>query len=211
MSNEEIESPFWRKAYELYHKNLKDFSKSGKCERKKLNRATFEELRKAFLPKRTRRDVEQVGEKVVGTATELIDNSNLFVYGTPPSCRAIGLDKKGDLEDMYFNKCSLERVKKKPILVCDCPDGYADYTPKQYAEEHVVKCQNNERVWMNYSDQPLGVEKGINQYVTGKSENMVSEMVLGLDKIINAVHGSGPMAHIFVKGGTKTLDRLAQE
>ncbi len=202
---------FMRKAESLYYRTRKDFSKSGKCERKKLNRVTFEELRKAFRPKRTRRDVEQVGDKVVGVAMELMANSNLFAYGTPPNCKAIGLDKKGNLEDMFFNTCSLEGTNKKPVLVCDCPDGYADYTPEQYAEEHIVKCQNNERVWMNYSDKPLGVGKGINQYVTGKSENMVSEMVLGLDKIINAVHGTGPMAHIFVKGGTKTLDRLAQE
>lgn len=201
---------FWEKAESLFRKTRRKFLKSGKCKRKKLNRVTFKELRKAFMPKRTKRDVEQVGEKVVGVATELMANSDLFDYGTPPSCRAIGLDKKGDMEDMYFNRCSVESINKKPVLVCDCPDGYAYFTPEQYAKEHVVKCQNNERVWMNYSDQPLGVKKGINQYVTGKSENMVSEMVLGLDKIINAVHGTGPMAHIFVKGGTKTLDKLAK-
>lgn len=205
---------FWDAADRLYWDIKGKFWETDKCEDQRAKRVTYEELRKAFLPSRTKETVRQACDKIAESAEELFANTEVF-RGDEPSCKSLGLDKKSTREESVFNRCHFIKTKEvtglpQPYLVCDCPDGYADYTPTEYAKEHAVKCLNNEDVWIHYSDNPENLAKAHKQYVTAREKNDVSSMVLGCDAMVNAIHGSGPLARVFVVGGQKTLYKLAE-
>jgi len=171
--------------------------------------ATYKELQEAFLPTRTKETVEKVCDKIAKSAEEMFANSELLREGAEPSCSALGLDEKSDIEDKIYNRCNFAGTPKQPIMVCDCPDGYGEYTPQDYAKEHMVKCYEDV-VHVHYSDYPETLAKGYRQYMGSKQENDVSGMVIGCDAMVNAVHTSGPLAKFFVKSGTETLQKLAE-
>jgi len=206
----EAHEEYWVEAERLYHKVEDVKRKTGKCTAPQLPRVTYEELREAFLPTRTKETVSKVGDKIQQSALELFANSELFDYNSEPSCRSLGLEKLDkDWED--WEQCHFEPEAEKEgkhSLVCDCPEGYAEYDAKSYAEEHVVKCKGNEPT-MHYSDFPQRLSQGAIHYQNSKKAGDVSSMVLAVDEMVNAVHGSGPLADLFVVGGKKTLDKLA--
>jgi len=201
---------FWEAAKDLYWEIEEAYRKTQKCVDGKAPLATYEELRAAFLPTRTKETVEKACDKVAKSAEEMFANSEVFAYGAEPSCSALGLDEKSDVEDRVYNRCSWFKKKDgKIILTCDCPDGYGEYEAKDYAKEHAVKCYDN-RPDMHYSDYPEQLAKGYRQYEGSKIEGDVSGMVIGCDAMINALHGSGPLARFFVKSGKETLDKLLE-
>lgn len=213
----EAHEEYFVKAEALYHKVEDLKRKTGKCKAPQLPRVTYQELRAAFLPTRTKETVAKVGDKIQQSALELFANSELFDYNVAPSCRALGLEKldkssedeNGESENgerCYFEPEADEQGKH--VLICDCPEGRGEYDAKSYAEEHVVKCKGKEST-MNYSDYPEGLSKRVVHYQNAKRAGDVSSMVLAVDEMINAVHRSGPLADMFVVGGTKTLDKLA--
>jgi len=206
----EAHEEYWVEAENLYHKVEAIKRKTGKCKAPQLPRVTYAELRRAFLPTRTKETVSKVGDKIQKSALELFANSGLFDYNSEPSCRSLGLEKLA-VDQENWERCHFDPEadkKGKHLLVCDCPEGYSEYDAKSYAEEHVVKCKGKEPT-MNYSDYPEGLSKGVIHYQNSKEAGDVSSMVLAIDEMVNAVHRSGPLADIFVVGGIKTLERLA--
>ena len=185
-----------------YQRVWADWKRLGRCKAPKLNVATYSELRKAFLPGRSMETVSKAGNKVAGIARNLFANTHLWDNGIPPSCKAVGLeDDKGWDDSCYFEE-------EGPSLICDCQKGYAIYSPDDYAEEHAVKCVPGKGPIIARSDYPRGLGEGLAQYTTSKEAEDVSGMVLGLDTMINAIHGSGAMADWLVEGGQRTLDKL---
>lgn len=196
----------WAASEKLYRDSGEIFKKTRKCSLPKADRATFEELKKAFSPGRTVKDVRKPCDKISRLAETIISNSELFSDGAEPSCKAIGLDKKSSPDEKMYNRCYFEEDQSR--MTCDCPDGYASYTPKQYAEAHVVKCLDGDGVEMFYTDNPISLDVARTDYDNATD---VQRMVLGCDAMVNAIHGSGPMAKFLIKGGVETLDRLKQE
>lgn len=169
---------------------------------RELPRASFAELRKCFLPGRTKEDVERVGDKLAASVYEMGGNNSLIHHSNPPNCRAVGLS------DDPFDSCYFEGSPSDPLLVCDCsPGGYRTYTPEDYAEHHIYKTIEG-KPWLHYSDWPRGTRSGLFKYIDAKKKGDLPGMVLGIDEIVNAVHGSGRMAKIFVESGVETLERL---
>lgn len=174
--------------------------------------ASYEDLRKAFLPKRKARDVTSVGDQLYQTGLALVENGSMKDYNTPPSCKAVGLSRSWDEEDIITETCNISGSGRngEATLECDCPDGLGSYTAEEYAKT-MVRCIDG-KAEIVYSDYPsAGLFEGLRNYASARNGNDVSKMVLALDKIVNAVHGSGPLANYFVSGGTETLDRLKNE
>jgi len=215
---------FWTAAENLYdaaHSNEECFNSL-----KVVDRVTFQELRAAFRPDRDPIDVKWTGDKVWRLARKLIDNGNLFTNSIEPSCCGVGLEKPtGDCihDRCYLTNCSErelehygyseEEIKEKLqdcYMTCDCPEGYADYDPLEYAYENVVFRTRDGKILMYYSDYPEQLGKCVGWYERARTEDDVSEMVLALDCMINAAHLSGSLAEFLVEGGVRTLDTLKE-
>ncbi|MCJ7632256.1 hypothetical protein MUP77_07665, partial [Candidatus Bathyarchaeota archaeon] len=66
----EAHEEYWVAAENLYHKVEDIKRKTGKCKVPQLPRVTYKELRKAFLPTRTKETVAKVGDKIQQSALE---------------------------------------------------------------------------------------------------------------------------------------------
>jgi len=102
---------------------------TGECPYPVPERASFVELRRAFLPSRSYEDVRRVGDKLLRTAELILANSKLYQWGVAPSCSALGLDREDSGESCWFDD-------DLRIMVCDCPDGYAEFLPRDYARAY---------------------------------------------------------------------------
>lgn len=213
----EVSEKFLDAALDLYRKSVKKGTEHPKHGCKGLEKAplaTYKELRNAFLPTRTKKTVEKACNKIAKSANEMFANYDFLKNSSEPSCRGLGLDNN-DADN--YDACHVAGTEEKPVLVCDCPDGYAQYTPKDYAKEYVVKCYQHgtakkpdDEVHLHHSDYPERLAQGYRSYTTAQKENDLSGMVIGCDAMINAVHGSGTIADLFVKGGIETVDKLAK-
>lgn len=197
----------WEEGEKLYHKAEQEIKAKKKCSLAKADRTDYEELRGAFLPGRTLASVSKPCNRISKLAETIFANNDLLKNESEPSCRDVGLDEKAKGDDIIFNRCSIEEKH----MSCDCPDGQAEYDPKAYAKENVTKCLNGEGAEMYYTDYPESLEKAHVQYRAAKEKKDVSEMVLGCDAMVNAIHRSGPMAKFFVKGGLETLEKLKKD
>ena len=207
----------FEEALRLYGKTEASLKKGKKCGAPLADRTTFEELRKAFLPGRTLDLVEKPCDRIAGLAETMFGVNALRENNVEPSCSAVGLNARAGFEDSILERCSFSGEGKREgragdRLVCDCPDGFADYTAAQFARAHVVKCLDERTAEMYYSDFPArSLEQGLTEYVKAREQKDVSGMVLGCDRMVNSIHASGAMAKFFVRGGVATLDRLKEE
>jgi len=215
---------FWSAAENLYDTALRNDECFNAL--KLADRVTFQELRAAFRPDRDPVDVMWAGDKVWRLAKKIITNSRLYMYSTEPTCCDMNLEdvEEGCEEVCYFYHCSerdlkyegydeeeIDRLLNECELICDCPDGYKDFNPLEYAYENIVFRTRDGDVLMYYSDFPQQLASCVKWYERAREEKDVSEMVLALDCMINALHGYGsPLADFLVEGGVRTLDTLKE-
>lgn len=212
--NNEAASRFVNDLWGAVVEKDREFEKAGKCLAPKPPRAKLHELRRAFAPGRTGRDVRRACDKLADSALLLGENSSLIGYHAEPKCKPLGMDEKTPWRDAYDSCNFILDEKERPLMVCDCPDGYAQFTPKEYVKEYLSRCVDGgfpEGHWLHYSDFPEGVVRAAWEYIDARGAGDVGGMVVACDGIVSAIHGRGRLAPVFVEGGMETLERLKRE